>query len=187
MPNVSQTVARVYGQALYEVAAEQGVVGDVLDELRMLYQLNWAKGNERIREFFLSPRIDRDKKWEVLQRTLEGKISRPVMGLLRVLIYKGREATLDNIADHFERFRDLAENRMHAYVTVAVPLGDPSLAAIKARLEAESGKSVEIHERVDPGVIGGASVRVGDRVIDRTIKTKLAALRKSLLASANQR
>ena len=187
MANVSQTVARVYGQALYEVADEQGVVGDVLDELRTLAGVAWKPGNEEIREFFLSPRIDRDRKWEILQQALGGQVSRPVMGLLRVLIYKGREATLDNIADHFERFRDLAENRIHAHVTVAAPLGDETLAGIKARLEASSGKIVDLHEKVDPAVIGGASIRVGDRVIDRTLRTKLAALRKQLLASANQR
>lgn len=187
MPNVSQTVARVYGQALYEVAVEQRVVGRVLDELRVLSGVAWSKGNEDIRDFFLSPRIDRDRKWEILQQTLGDRISRPVMGLLRVLIYKGREATLDNIADHFERFRDLAENRIHAHVTVAASLGDDGLARIKARLEASSGKNVELHEKVDPAVLGGAAIRVGDRVIDRTLRTKLAALRKDLLASANQR
>lgn len=187
MSNASQSVARVYGRALYEVADEQGVVGIVLDELRALAGLAWQKGNEDIRDFFLSPRIDRDKKWEILQQALATSVSRPVMGLLKVLIYKGREATLDNIAEHFERFRDLAEHRIHAQVTVAVPLGEESIASIKARLEASSGMRVEVHERVDPSVIGGASIRVGDRVIDRTLKTKLAALRKSLLASANQR
>ena len=132
-------------------------------------------------------RIDRDKKWAVLEQALSDSVSRPVMGLLRVLIYKGRETTLDNIATHFERFRDLAENRVHAHVTVASSLGDENLAALKARLESASGKNVSLHERVDPSVMGGASLRVGDRVIDRTLKTKLAALRKSLLATANQR
>ena len=185
MSNVSHTVARVYGQALYEVAAEQGAVGRVLDELRALAKLTWQSGNEDIRDFLMSPRIDRDKKWGVLQDALGDSVSRPVMGLLRVLIYKGRETTLDNIAVHFERFRDLAENRLHAHVTVATPLGDERLAALKARLEASSGKVVSLHQRVDPSVIGGAALRVGDRVIDRTLKTKLAALRKSLLASAN--
>jgi F-type H+-transporting ATPase subunit delta len=183
MANVSQTVARVYGQALYEVAAEQGVVGRVLDELRALAGLAWKPGNEDIRDFLLSPRIDRDHKWRVLEEILGPRVSRPVLGLIKVLIYKGRETTLDNIVDHFERFRDLAENRIHAHVTVAESLGDEALASIKARLEASSGKIVNLHERVDPSVIGGASLRVGDRVIDRTLRTKLAALRKSLLAS----
>ncbi len=187
MANVSQTVARVYGQALYEVAAEQGVVGDVLDELRALATLAWQPGNEKIRDFFLSPRIDRDRKWQVIEASLSGILSRPVMGLLRVLIQKGREATLDNIANHFERFRDLAENRVHADITVAVPLGDEALAQVKARLEVASGKIVWLREHVDPGVIGGASIRIGDRVIDRTLRTKLAALRKTLLVTTNQR
>ena len=164
MANVSHTVARVYGQALYEVAAEQGSVGRVLDELRALSGIAWKAGNEDIRDFLLSPRVDRDKKWDVLQQALGDTVSRPVMGLLRVLIFKGRETTLDNIAVHFERFRDEAENRIHAHVTVAASLGDEGIAALKARLEAASGKIVDLHEQVDPSVIGGASLRVGDRV-----------------------
>ena len=187
MANVSQSVARVYGQALYQVASEQGLVGDVLDELRALTRAAWQPGNEAIREYLLSPRVDRDTKWEILRRAFEGRLSRPTLGLLKIVIYKGRESILDNIAGHFERFRDLAENRIHAHVTVATTLGDAALARMKARLEAASGKVVSLHERVDPGVIGGAAIRVGDRVIDRTLKTKLAALRRELLATANQR
>jgi len=183
--NVSQTIARVYAQALYEVAEEQGAVGVVHDELRALAGLAWQEGNEDIRDFFLSPRIDRATKWKLLGEALRDHLSRPVLGLLKVLIFKGREATLDNIADHFDRFQDLAENRIHAHVTVATPMEDALKADLKARLEAESGKIVLMHERIDPSIIGGASIRVGDRVIDRTLRTKLAALRERLLETAN--
>ncbi len=187
MPNVSQTIARVYAQALYEVAAEQQKVGDVLDELRALDAALLAPGGRTVRDFLFSPRVDRDQKWAVMQRALEGRVSRPVLGLVRVLIDKGREATLDNIADQFERFRDQAENRIHAHVTVAVPLDEALRRDLVARLEAASGKTVRMHETVDPAVLGGARLRVGDRVIDRTLRTKLQALRKRLLASAGPR
>jgi F-type H+-transporting ATPase subunit delta len=183
--NPSQTIARVYAQALYEVAAEQGAVGTVYEELRALAGLAWKEGNEDIRDFFLSPRIDRATKWELLGKALGDQLSRPVLGLLKVLIFKGREATLDNIADHFERFQDLAENRIHAHITVASPMDEALRQSLRSRLEAESGKSVSMHEKVDPSVIGGASIRVGDRVIDRTLRTKLAALRERLLETAN--
>lgn len=185
MANPSQTIARVYAQALYEVAEAQGVVGQVHDELHALAGLAWQPGNEDIRDFILSPRIDRDTKWDLLERTLGDKLSRPMMGLIKVLIYKGREATLDNIAGHFDRFQDLAENRIHAHVTVAEPMDEAFKESLKARLEASSGKNVRMHEKVDPSVIAGASIRVGDRVIDRTLRTKLAALREKLLASTN--
>ena len=187
MPNPSQSIARVYAQALYEVAVEQGVVGDVLDELQVLHELIWSDEGRPIREFVLSPRVDRERKWAVLRPALEGRVSRPVLGLVRVLIQKGREAVLDNIAQQFERFRDLAENRIHAHVTVAVPMDEAFLADVRARLARASGKTVAIHQRVDPDVLGGAAIRVGDRVIDRTLRTKLAALRERLLTAANQK
>jgi F-type H+-transporting ATPase subunit delta len=180
----SHAAARVYAQALFEVAQEQGTVGQVLDEMRALYDLVWGAGNEWLREFVLSPRIDRDTKWSVLRETLEGKVCRPVLGLVKVLIYRGREATLNNIAEHFERFRDQRENRIHASVTVAAPLGDAFKEGLRKRLEAASGKTVTLHERVDRAVLGGAAIRVGDKVIDRTLLTKLKALRKQLLERA---
>ena len=185
MANPSQTIARVYAQALYEVADEQGCVGQVHDELHALAGLAWKPGNEDIRDFILSPRIDRATKWDLLEKTLGDLLSRPMMGLLKVLIFKGREATLDNIADHFDRFQDLAENRIHAHVTVAEPMDESFKQQLQQRLEKASGKNVRMHEKVDPSVIAGASIRVGDRVIDRTLRTKLAALREQLLASAN--
>jgi F-type H+-transporting ATPase subunit delta len=182
--NPSHTIARVYAQALYEVAAQHGVVGQVHDELHALSDLAWKPGNEDIRDFLLSPRIDRATKWELLEKTLGGMLSRPILGLLKVLIFKGREATLDNISTHFDRFQDLAENRIHAHVTVAAPMDEALKESLKARLEVSSGKSVRMHEKIDPAVIAGASIRVGDRVIDRTLRTKLAALRERLLETA---
>jgi len=184
--NPSQSIARVYAQALYEVAEEQGAVGDVLQELRFLHDLIWSDEGQAIREFVLSPRIDRERKWAVVRPALEDRVSRPTLGLMRLLIQKGREAVLDNIAGQFERFRDLAENRIHAHLTVATALDEAFLADVKTRLETSSGKIVDLHQEIDPEVLGGAAIRVGDRVIDRTLRTKLASLRQRLLESANQ-
>jgi len=170
--NPSQTIARVYAQALYEVANEQGLVGRVHEELHALAGLAWKKGNEDIRDFILSPRIDRDTKWDLLEKALGDHLCRPMLGLIKVLIFKGREATLDNIS------------RIHAHVTVAAPMDEALRQSLKARLEAGSGKTVRMHEKVDPSIIAGASIRVGDRVIDRTLRTKLAALRERLLETA---
>ncbi len=186
MANPSETIARVYAQALFEVAVKTGEVGQVLDDLRVIHALAWAPENLVIREFLFSPRVDRDRKWSAMRSALEGQVCRPVLGLMKVIIDKGREATLDNIAVHFERFRDQAENRLHAHVTVAQPMDEAFRADLVRRLEAESGKTVRLHEQVDENVLGGASIRIGDRIIDRTLRTQLQRLRKSLLARATE-
>lgn len=180
MPNPSHPVARVYAAALTEIGRETKSLGTIHDDLvavRALYD-----GDAWFRQFFTSPRIDRTVKWEAVRKAFEGKLGRPVLGLLKVLIDKGREPTLDNVADQFDKMKDLAENRIHAYVTVARPLADEIRKALAGRLERASGLTVALHERVDPAVLGGAAIRVGDRVIDRTLRTRLAAMRKGLLA-----
>jgi F-type H+-transporting ATPase subunit delta len=179
MANPSRSVARVYAAALTEHGRETKSLGTIHDDLKKVLAL--YEGDRWFRSFFTSPRIDRPVKWKALQKAFTGKVGRPVLGLLKVLVDKGREPVFDNIVDEFEKLRDQAENRVHAYVVVSQPLADELRAAITARLERSSGKNVALHERVDPEVLGGASIRVGDRVIDRTLRTRLAALKKEML------
>ena len=135
------------------------------------------------RQFFTSPRIDRSVKWKAVEKAFKGHVGRPVLGLLKVLVDKGREPILDNVMDQFAKMKDLAENRLHAHLVVAQALPEDVTAALRGRLERASGMDVALHERVDPSVLGGASLRIGDRVIDRTLKTRLAALKKQLLTT----
>jgi len=182
VPNPSEPAARVYAAALVEVGEETGTMGAIYDDLMAVARL--YEEDAWFRNFFASPRIDREVKWRGVRAAFESHVGRPVLGLLKVLIDKGREALLDNVAGQFQKFRDLAENRIHAHVTVAAPLDEADREALRGRLGAVSGKNVELHVHVEPAVLGGAAIRVGDRVIDRTLKTRLAALRDRLLASA---
>lgn len=179
MPNVSDPAAKVYAQALLDASTQTHVLGTVYEDLvavRKLYD-----DDHWFRSFFTSPRIDRQVKRAAMQKALAGQVHRLVLGLMDVLVVKSRESLLDNVVDQFDRFKDELENRTHAYVTVARPLDAAFRASLVKRLEAASGKHVELHERVDPEVLGGAAIRIGDRVIDRTVRNRLSALRKRLL------
>ena len=181
MGNSSHPVARVYAAALTQVGNATGTLGPIYDDLQAVDRL--FMGDVWFRQFFTSPRIDRVVKWKAVEKAFTGKVCRPVLGLLRVLIDKGREPVFDNIVDQFASLKDLAENRVHAHVLVARPLDADQRRSLQARLEKASGMTVAIHERGDAAVLGGASIRVGDRVIDRTLRTKLAALQKQLLST----
>lgn len=182
MSNTSDPAAKLYAQALMQVAQDRGELGSVhaeMHEVQALYD-----GDAWFRQFFTSPRLDREVKWRALSVAFEGKVSRPVLGLLHVLVARGRELLLDNVVAQFDRFKDLAENRIHAHVVVARELDARQVAELVARLEAASGKDVALHQRVDPAALGGASIRVGDKIIDRTLRTRLAALRRQLTGAA---
>lgn len=178
MSNRSDPIARVYAGALVELGREQRCLGEIYDDLRAVLAL--YDGDTYFRQFFTSPRIDREVKWRAVRSAVEGRVGRPVLGLLRVLISKGREGAFDNLVHQFERFKDEVEHRVHASVTVAAPLEADARAELVARLERASGRTVVLHDVVDPAVIGGASIRIGDRIIDRTVRTRLAALRRIL-------
>jgi F-type H+-transporting ATPase subunit delta len=171
--------ARVYAAALCELGRETNTVAAIwtdLQDLRVLFHADpW------FRRFFTSPKLDRPTKWAAVEKAFKGRVTRQTLGLMRLLIVKGREPVFFDFVDEFEVLKDVAENRIHAHVTVAAPLAADLRAAVEGRIARASGKTVVLHERVDPAVLGGAAIRVGDRVIDRTLRTRLAAMRKQLL------
>jgi F-type H+-transporting ATPase subunit delta len=182
--NSSHPVARVYAAALTEIGRGTSTLPAIYDDLQAVRKL--YDGDAWFRQFFTSPRIDRVVKWRGIEKAFTGKVGRPVLGLLRVLIDKGRESVLDNVVDQFANFKDLAENRVHAHLVVARPLADEIRNALTTRLEKTTGKHVALHERVDPAALGGVSLRIGDRVIDRTLRTKLNAMKKQLLTTSQR-
>lgn len=176
--NVSQAVARVYAQALSDLGEDQGNLGRIADDLHALRELFETDAN--FREFFGSPRLDPPRKKRVLDDLLGDKLDRPAMGLLHVLVDKRREMLLDNIAGEFDRFRDLREGRRHVYLTAARPVSEDQLGDIRARLEKATGKQILIHTKIDPRVVGGLRIKLGDKVIDGTVRRRLQQLRQAL-------
>jgi len=178
--NVSQAVARVYAEALLDLGVKSGTLPRIVDDLEAVRAL--FDRDRTFREFFASPRLDPSVKKRVLAKAFSGKLDRPVMGLLSVLVDKRREMVLDNIVAEFQQFRDLREGRVHAHVTSAVPLGGEVADEIRSRLERVTGKKVKIHERLDPRVLGGLVVKLGDKVLDGSLRRRLERLRRGLYA-----
>jgi len=176
--NVSQAVARVYAQALSDLGEDQGNLSRIVDDLHGVREL--FDTDATFREFFGSPRIDATAKKRVLSETLGDRIDRPVMGLLHVLVNKRREMLLDNIAAEFDRFRDLREGRQHVYITAARAVDEDQLGEIRSRLEKATGKEILVHQKIDPRVVGGLRIKLGDKVIDGTVRRRLQQLRQAL-------
>lgn len=177
--NVSHVAARVYAEALFDIGVAEQSVGTIYDDLHAV-QAALSGLDPELREFFSLPQLRRETKVRILDLAFQGKVSRPVLGLLHVLVEKRREPLLDNVVEAFDRYRDRHEGRVQASVTAARKL-DPDLAeALRAALEQQTKKTVVLQERVDPGVLGGIRVSLGDAVIDGTIRRGLADLRRSL-------
>ena len=179
--NVSQAVARVYAEALVDMAhAGQADLGRIVDDLHAVQSVSDIA--QDFNQFFSSPKLDVDHKKQIINELFEGKIGREVMGLIHVLIDKRREPVFDNIVDEFERYKDISEGRIHAHVTVARALDEDQLTQLTRSLESLSGKQVVVHQKTDARVLSGMIVKVGDHIIDGTIRRRLDRLRRDMIA-----
>jgi F-type H+-transporting ATPase subunit delta len=177
--NVSQRIARVYAEALLDLAQDKGDLGRVVDDLHAVREL--FDKDPTFRMFFSTHRLERHEKQRILKDALQDKIGRNVLGLLHVLVDKRRELLIDNIVDEFDRFKDIREGIRHAYVTSARPLDEDQTADIRRRLEASTGLQITLHERVDPKLLGGLVVKLGDRIVDGTVRRRLQKLRRAIV------
>jgi F-type H+-transporting ATPase subunit delta len=176
--NQSDPVARVYAAALYETALEHGVTGPVNEGIELLRK---AWEDKSYRDYFTSPRVPRAIKIAGLDEALRGKVCDELVNFMKVLVIKGREPMFDNIADAFIVHRDVAENRVHAWVEAGSAFDDAQLEQLKSELSRVSGnKEVVLHYQHKPEHMGGAKVRIGDRLVDNTLRSRLSKLAQEL-------
>lgn len=180
--NVSEAAARVYAKALFDIGTETNSIGQIHDDLHAVHDTLNALDPD-LRAFFSMPQFRRSEKRRILTMAFEGKVGRPVLGLINVLVEKRRETLLDNVVDEFDRYRDLHENRVKARVVTARKLDEDLLESLRSALEQRTRKSVVLTEVVDPEVLGGLRVNVGDRVLDGTVRRTLQDMRRNLAAS----
>ncbi len=176
--NQSDPVARVYAVALYETSRDKGIIGDVQQGIAVLME---AWSDKTFRNFFTSPRIPRATKIRGMEAALLGKVPQEVLNFVKILIAKGREPQFDNICASFHVYRDQAENRVHAWIEAGSPFEQAEIEAMKKQLSVVSGgKEVVMHYEHKPELLGGAKVRLGDRSVDNTLRTKLIHLAQSM-------
>jgi F-type H+-transporting ATPase subunit delta len=171
------SVAATYAEALYEAAHAQSAVDQVRSELNEFAEA-MASGSE-LREALTSPEIDEAAKRAAVTEIMEG--AHPVsLGFVQVLIDRGRIAELDEVVTAYGRRVDAAEGRVVVTAVTAIPLTPELRDKIREKVHAQTGREAEIEETVDPSIIGGLVLRVGDVVVDASLRTRLEEMRRSL-------
>jgi F-type H+-transporting ATPase subunit delta len=176
------TIARNYAQALVALARKANDLGgwgvmirDVADAVQR---------DETLRQFLESPRVPAARKNEIIGRAFQDRLPRLFVRFLQAVIAHRRQALLPGIAVEYQALVDEIENRVHAQVTVAREPDQATAAAIAQGLSRAMGKVVVPHFSVRPQILGGAIVRVGDRVMDGSVRRRLLALRSRLIHGA---
>ena len=179
---MAKLVSKTYGEALFEVAMEKGAdkAAELMEEITGVEEI--LAQNPQFDELMKHPGIPKQEKLQVAETVFKGRVSDELEGFLEVVISKERYGDLPAI---FAYFIDKVKEQQKigiAYVTTAVELTAAQKAATEAKLLETGGyRKMEMHYGVDAALIGGMVIRIGDRVVDSSIRTKLDGLTKQLL------
>lgn len=170
--------ARRYADALFAIAVEQGSIDALAEELNGIAA---AVQDAQAMRVLAGPGLTLQRKREIVD-ALAGPLSRETRSLVNLLLERNRAQLLPKLAEAFAtRVRERRGIKL-AEVTTAVVLPEPEQEAVASWLAAYFGTQVEIQPRVDPGIIGGVVARVGDQLIDASVRGRLETLKKRLRA-----
>ncbi len=171
-------VAQAYARALMEVGSASGeaeLYGDQLDALTEA-----VESEASFKVFLESPKIRRGDKKEALERALQGKVSDPVLNLVRILIDRNRQTLIEDIAQAYREQIDEVAGRANVTITSAVELSAGVTDALKAAIEKKLNKEVVSTELVDAGLLSGVTIQIGDLVVDGSLRTQLRKVRQEV-------
>lgn len=167
-----------YAAAIFDVASAEGVLDRVEREF---YTLGKAvESQSELREALTDPRLPAERKRSILDDLLGGRAADATVGLVDLIVGQGRGRDLPAIADALAARVAASRSREVAEIRTAVPLDDETVARLAEALGRATGKQVEVRVVVDPSVIGGVVTRVGDTVIDGSVRRRLEDLREIL-------
>jgi F-type H+-transporting ATPase subunit delta len=174
--------AVTYAQSVLELANEQGQAEPIGQELAGLKQV--LDENPEIREVFTTPAIGADERGQLIERAFKSNVSPLLYNTLGVLNAHNRLGLLGQIAQAYDDLLDQQLGKVEVDLTVAQRLDADQLERARQRISQALGRDAVIHQYVDENIIGGTIIRVGDRLIDASVRAQLAAMRKRLLESA---
>jgi F-type H+-transporting ATPase subunit delta len=176
------TIARNYAEALLALARK---AGDLAGWGRMISDVASAVETDvRLRRFLEAPQVGADRKNEILARAFQDRVPRIFLRFLQKLVDNRRQMLIPAIATQYLHLVDEVEGRVHAQVTVARDLDEAGRQTLATQLSRALGKTVVPHVAVNPDILGGVVVRVGDTVMDGSVRRRLGTLRSRLLAGA---
>lgn len=171
-------VARRYALALYQEAEARDVVEKTDDDVQALRET--LDGARDLVALFESPLVARDRKEAVVRRLFEGRFGDLTLRFVRLLFDKEREDLLPAVVRAYGALRDARLGLVEAQVKTARPLGYDEAQELERALAQRTGKQVRLRIEVDPALLGGLVVRVGDQVYDRSVRHQLKTLRAQL-------
>jgi len=170
---------RRYALALYEAAEEKGKAEEYLDELNEIIKV--MQVNEEFLQIVRHPHLSTSRKKDMFESIFKGRVHDDVLSFILILIEKNRISNLNGILEEMKKIHLERNRTVIAYVKTVVPLKDEEKASLKEKLQKKYNMNVILNEELDKDIIGGVFVRIGNDVIDGTIKAKFDEIRKLTL------
>jgi ATP synthase F1 delta subunit len=176
-----EEIARVYAEALFEVAKEKGKLDEIREQLGQFADA-LAQSHE-MQVYFFSPYFSSAEKKEGIGRVLSGA-DEELVNFLELLAEKHRMPVMFRIRRHFDELWKRENKKIDVTVTSATDLDPEVVKQIGKEIEEQTGQSVELSSRVDDSILGGLVLQVGNMVLDASIRNRLEKLRKSVAHAA---
>ncbi|MFD2368439.1 F0F1 ATP synthase subunit delta [Brevibacillus sp. GCM10020057] len=168
---MSSAVGKRYARALFDVASERGKIDQVEADLGAIVQA--VEQNADLSKIMLHPHIAADAKLKLADELFKSHVGEESYNFLSLLIEKGREAALADIYRSFVKLANDARGIAEATVTSAKPLTDEEQAELAEKFGQTLNKKLRLTAVVDPSILGGIVIKIGDRLYDGSLKTKL--------------
>jgi F-type H+-transporting ATPase subunit delta len=170
---------RRYAEAAFQIASRD----DSIAVWRRDLETAGAETNEQLMGVLANPALPLDQRLAAAAGVY-GQLAQPVQNLIFLLVRRSRIEQLPRVVDEFRRLDDIRQGITHATATSAAPLTDLEVRALTARLEQMTGGRIALETDVDESLLGGLIVRVGDRLIDGSVRGRLERLRNQLATGA---
>jgi len=176
-----EEIASVYARSLFEVAKEHDVLDDVHDQIDQF--TDELDGNRELQVFFFSPYFSSAEKKDGIGKVIEGG-DEYFVRFLELLAERHRLPVLFRIRREFDRLWSEENKRLPVTIRSAVELDDATIEGIGKRIEEQTGRTIELTTSVDPNLIGGLQMQVGNMIFDSTIRSRLEKLRREVARAA---
>lgn len=174
-----ERVARRYARALFNAAVQQQAVEEVGNSFQEL--LRTLQAQPALQQLLQNPLMARERKQQLTQQALDGKIHPLLASLLNLMIQKRREAVLDEVFREYGKLYDEHLGILRVQAVTARPMDELQEQSLVRSLERRTGKTILVEKQVDSALIGGIIVRIGDTVIDGSVHGQLQRLKQYLL------
>jgi F-type H+-transporting ATPase subunit delta len=176
-----EEIAAVYARSLFEVAKEQDKLDRVHDELGEFADA--LNGSRELQVFLFSPYFSTKEKIEGLHKAISGA-DETVVNFFELLIEKHRMPAIFRVRAEFDSLWEEENKLLPVQITSAVELDEATVKQVGDRISEQTGRKVELSSRVEPEILGGIVVRVGNSILDASIRNRLENLRKQVARAA---